>query len=75
MEQMNATGQNKEIEMIHEKRYNAARVKGCSGGLNSIVNDCGCRKPSHRSWYKEMGQITGIADGSGNFGNRNIGFY
>jgi hypothetical protein len=54
---MNATGQNKEIEMTHERRYNAAGVKGCSGVLDSIVYDCGCRKPSHRSWYKETGQI------------------
>jgi hypothetical protein len=54
---MDATGQNKEIEMIHERRYNAAGIKGCSGGLNSIVNDCGYRKSSHRSWYKETGQL------------------
>jgi hypothetical protein len=54
---MNATGWNKGIEMPHESRYNGPRAKGCSGGLDSIVNDCGCRKPAHRSWYKEMGQV------------------
>ena len=54
------TGQNKGIEMIHERRYNAVHVKGCSGGLNSFLNDCGCRKPSHMSWYKEKGQVKPI---------------
>jgi len=55
-----AIGQNKEIELIHERRYNAICIKGCSGGLDGIVNDCGYRKSSHRSWYKEMGQIMSI---------------
>jgi len=55
---MIATGQNKEIEMIHERRYNAVHIKDCSGGLDSNVNDCRCRKPSRGSWYKEKGQVT-----------------
>lgn len=52
-----ATGQNKAIEMIHERQYNKAGIKGCSGGLDSFVNDCGYRKSSHRTWYKKTGQV------------------
>jgi len=57
---VDATGQNKAIEMIHERQYNKAGIKGCSGGLDSFVNDCGYRKSSHRAWYKETGQIKEI---------------
>lgn len=34
----------------------------CSGVLNTTGEDCKCRKPSHRTWHKETGQVSLIRD-------------
>jgi len=44
--------------MMRETQYNQSNEVGCSGVLNTCKNDCGHRKSSHLSWYKEKGQVS-----------------
>jgi len=37
--------------------YNELKLYGCSGVLNALENDCGCRKSSHFNWYIKTGQV------------------
>jgi hypothetical protein len=36
--------------------YNVNKLYGCSGVLNALEDDCGCRKSSHFNWYIKTGQ-------------------
>jgi hypothetical protein len=38
--------------------YNVNKLYGCSGVLNALEDDCGCRKSSHFNWYIKKGQVT-----------------
>ncbi|NLW83850.1 MAG: hypothetical protein GXY41_05525 [Phycisphaerae bacterium] len=43
--------------MAKRRQIRVSAVQGCSDVLNTFVNDCECREPSHMTWYKETGQV------------------